>query len=128
MKKKLTLAFLFIIFIPTALFLTSPSLVINKERNLGNVTLNSKKEFEITITNLSRKSFEIAKVYTSCGCTKAIGEISFNIKRGETINVMFEFDPSSMHQKGDYVNHEVYFLVTDPIEKEYKVKITGNII
>ena len=128
MKKKLTLVILLIILIIISFFLVSPRLIISKDIDLGNVSLNSKKEFGITITNLSRKSFEVAKIYTSCGCTKTIGRISFNIKRGETVNAVFEFDPSSMHQKGDSINHEIYFLVTNPIEKEYKVKITGKVI
>ena len=104
------------------------NILFNSEVKLGNVNLNSKKEFEVTLTNPTKKSFEIEKVYTSCGCTKVIGKPSFSIKRGEVINIRFEFDPSLMHQKGDSINHEIYFLVTNPIEKEYKVTITGKII
>ena len=103
-------------------------LIITKEVNLGNVNLNSKREFEISLTNLTRKDFKIAKAYTSCGCTKVIGEASFNVNQGETVNVKVEFDPGSMHKKGDSIDHEVYFLVTNPVEKEYKVKITGRVI
>ena len=140
MKKKLTLVILSSIFIVTAFLLVlhirNKSVVVdlftNKEVNLGNVKLDSKKDFEVPLINLTGKDFEIAKVYTSCGCTRVIGEESgvtaFTIKGGETTNVKFEFDPSSMHQLGDSINHVVYFLVTNPIEKEYEVKITGRVI
>ena len=103
-------------------------LVVNEEVNLGDVDLNSKREFEISLVNLTRKDFEVAKIYTSCGCTKAIGAAPFIIKNGETVSIKFEFDPGSMHQKGDYIDHEAYFLTTRPVEKEYKVKITGRVI
>ena len=104
------------------------NLLITKEADLGNVHLNSKKEFGISLSNPTKKDFTVAKVYTSCGCTKVVGETAFIIKQGETVNVKVEFDPSSMHQKGDSINHEVYFLVTSPIEKEYKARITGKVI
>lgn len=134
--KKATLIFLSLILIAVTVSLmlnirsksVSTNILFKSEVNLGNVNLNSKKEFEITLTNPTRKSFEIAKVYTSCGCTKVEGKSSFSIKRSETINLKFEFDPSSMHKKGDSINHEIYFLVTNPIEKEYKVKIEGKVI
>lgn len=122
------IAFLFILWNKSMIM----ELNITKEVNLGNVNLNSKREFGVSLTNPTQKDFKIAKVYTSCGCTKVMGngteEASFIIKQGETVNVKVEFDPSSMHQKGDSIEHEVYFLVTSPIEKEYKVKITGKVI
>ena len=134
MKEKSTLIFLLIIFVIAASWLALhvrnksviPKLLIEEEVNLGNVVLTSTKEFEIQITNLTEKDFEIAKVYTSCGCTKVVGEetgiTSFPIKQGESVAVKIVFDPGSMHQKDDSINHEVYFLVTSPVEKEYKVK------
>ena len=140
MKEKSTLIFLLIIFVIAASWLALhvrnksviPKLLIEEEVNLGNVVLTSTKEFEIQITNLTEKDFEIAKVYTSCGCTKVVGEetgiTSFPIKQGESVAVKIVFDPGSMHQKDDSINHEVYFLVTSPVEKEYKVRVVGKVI
>ncbi len=106
-------------------------LLIVKETNIGVVNLDSKKSFKISLTNLTGKDFEIGKVYTSCGCTRVIGEeagtTAFIVKPGETTYVEFEFDPNSMHQKGDKIRHEAYFLTTKPVEKEYKVKIAGYV-
>ena len=62
-------------------------LVVNEEVNLGDVDLNSKREFEISLVNLTRKDFEVAKIYTSCGCTKAIGAAPFIIKKTETTEI-----------------------------------------
>ncbi len=136
MKEKSTLILLLTIFtIITSLLILyvenksmTMNLLVNKEVNLGKVGLNSKREFEISLTNPTKKDFTISKSYTSCGCTKVVGETLFSIKQGETANIKVEFDPSSMHQIGDSIDHEVYFLVTSPIEKEYKVKITGKVI
>ena len=107
-------------------------LIVVSEVNLGEVNLSSKKEFKIKLTNNTGKDFEIAKVYTSCGCTGVLVDesesTSFVIKPKETIYVNLEFDPSSMHQEGDTIDHEVYVLVSSPVEKEYVVKILGEVI
>lgn len=136
MRNKLTFVLLLITFtavvVLVALRIRNKPLVtdltVSSEIALGSVDLNSKRNFKIPLTNLTEKDFRIAKVYTSCGCTRMVEGTSFVVKRGETINVSFEFDPSDMHQKGDIINHEVYFLTTNPVEKEYKVKITGKVI
>lgn len=107
-------------------------LIVISEVNLGEVNLSSKKEFKIKLTNNTGKDFEIAKIYTSCGCTGVLVDesesTSFLIKPKETIYVKLEFDPSSMHQEGDTIDHEVYVLVSSPVEKEYVVKILGKVI
>ncbi|OGC45935.1 hypothetical protein A3F07_03965 [candidate division WWE3 bacterium RIFCSPHIGHO2_12_FULL_38_15] len=136
MKGKLLLTSIFIISIIAVVLireLTSANdLLLNTEVDLGNVNIDSKKEFEVALINPSYNEFELTKAYTSCGCTRLIEQESsampLVIKPGKTAQVLFEFDPSSMHVKGDEINHEVYFLITNPIEKEYKVKITGKII
>ncbi|OGC48626.1 hypothetical protein A2W32_04015 [candidate division WWE3 bacterium RBG_16_37_10] len=107
-------------------------LIVVSEVNLGEVNLSSKKEFKIKLTNNTGKDFGIAKIYTSCGCTGVLVDesesTSFLIKPKETIYVNLEFDPSSMHQEGDTIDHEVYVLVSSPVEKEYVVKILGEVI
>lgn len=110
-------------------------LIINNgvgEINMGNIVISSKQQFKISLANMTGKTFEVAKIYTSCSCTGIIaGEsepIPMTIKSKQTSYVNLEFDPSSMHRVGDIVDHEVYFLITNPFEKEYKVKIIGKIV
>ena len=109
----------------------SKELIIRNEIDLEEVDVNSKKQFDISLTNKTNKVFEVAKVYTSCGCTQIAeknGSTPFTIQPKSIININFVFDPASMHQKGDDFDHEIYFLVTRPYEKEYKIKITGKVI
>ena len=103
-------------------------LLIDRELNLGQVDITSKKVFEISLVNKTRKSFEIAKIYTSCGCTRVVGKTAFTLKPKNTEYVSFEFDPISMHEKNDSIDHEIYILTARPTEKEYKIKITGKTI
>lgn len=127
--KKAVLFAVFMLSLVFAVFLQTkkdaPQLSLPGEFNLGNVELESKKYFEIKLTNPTQTILNIAKVYTSCGCTRPLETSEFLLKPNEEKSVKFEFDPSSMHQKEDLINHEIYFL-TD--EKEYTVKILGKVI
>ncbi len=97
------------------------------EIDLGEVALTSQRAFTVKVTNPSLKTYEIAKIYTSCGCTNSTTKV-LTLKPGASFNVDFNFDPASMHAQGDTINHEIYFLVGSPVEKEYIVKLTGTVI
>ena len=140
MTKKLWMLFLLITVVAAGFFLklnvgkklTGDDLIIDSEVDLGQVNKDSKRVFKISLINPTPSNFTIARVYTSCGCTKVTlpenGTSQFTLKAGEVTYLSLEFDPSTMHQRGDEINHEAYILTTKPFEKEYKVKITGKII
>lgn len=115
--------------------------------DLGEVELNTKKTFSAAVYNPSFSKYKIAKVYTSCGCTSVLdfartitsstpvldssasGGVARTmiIKPGENVTFTFEFD-STMHTRGDEINHEIYILSTAPKEKEYIIKLTGKVL
>lgn len=100
-----------------------------KEINLGNINLSDKPTFSFDLKNKGNQSIEVARIYTSCGCTSVISpEKGFVVKPGNSGKITVQFDPSSMHKKGDDVYHEIYILTTKPTEKEYLVKMKGKIL
>lgn len=105
-------------------------LVFNKTVLLSNVKLDTKKTFFVEVYNPSNTDVKIAKIYTSCGCTRYLGDNAEDviIKPKNKYSAQFEFDPASMHKVGDSIDHEIYILTTSPTETEYKIKLSGNII
>jgi hypothetical protein len=107
----------------------SNTLNFPEEINLASIKLSDKPIFSFELTNKGNKNIEVARIYTSCGCTSVINPVTgFEVKSKESKKITIQFDPSSMHKKGDDVYHEIYIFTSKPTEKEYVVKMKGNIL
>jgi hypothetical protein len=110
------------------MFLGKKTMNIPSEINLKEIKLSDKATFSFDIKNKGISTVEVARIYTSCGCTTVISPTNkFEVKPGFTEKVTIQFDPSSMHKMGDDVYHEIYILTTKPSEKEFMVKMKGKI-
>jgi len=104
-------------------------IILQKEIDLKEIQLSEKPVFSVKIINVSNTNVEIARIYTSCGCTTVLEPTdSFDLKPKSIRDIKVQFNPSSMHKSGDNVYHEIYILTTKPLEKEYMVKMIGRIV
>ncbi|KKT45387.1 MAG: hypothetical protein UW65_C0022G0022 [candidate division WWE3 bacterium GW2011_GWB1_44_4] len=99
-----------------------------KEIDLKELRLTDKPSFSFSIKNTSDANVEIARIYTSCGCTVVLEPTnSFILGPKNSIQVTMQFDPASMHKNGDDIYHEIYVLTSKPTNREYIVKMKGKI-
>ena len=100
-----------------------------KEINLKGIQLTNKPIFTFTVKNESKSIVEISRIYTSCGCITVLEPTSsFSLRLNDSTDIKIQFDPSSMHKSGDDVYHEIYILISKPLEKEFIVKMKGKIL
>ena len=104
-------------------------MVLPQVIDLKTIKLTDKPTFNFEIKNEGKNTIEVARIYTSCGCTTVLEPTgSFEINTNNSKVVTIQFDPSTMHKSGDDVYHEIYVLTTKPSEKEYLVKMKGKIL
>ena len=95
--------------------------------DLGNVTKDG-FNYTFTVRNTGKKTLEIDKVSTSCGCTLA--EIESNqIRPGESTGLRVTFNPKLMEEevKGK-ISRIIFIKSNDPETPEVEIKITANVI
>jgi hypothetical protein len=95
--------------------------------DLGDV---SKEGFNYTFTvrNTGKKTLEIGKVSTSCGCTLADID-SDQISPGESTGLHVTFNPKLMEEevKGK-ITRIIFIKSNDPESPEVEIKITANVV
>jgi hypothetical protein len=95
--------------------------------DLGDVTKDG-FNYMFTVRNTGKKTLEIGKVSTSCGCTLANID-SDKISPGESTGLHVTFNPKLMEEevKGK-ISRIIFIKSNDPENPEVEIKITANVV
>jgi len=95
--------------------------------DIGNVTKEG-FNYTFTVRNTGKKTLDIGKVSTSCGCTLAKID-SEQISPGESTGFHVTFNPKLMEEevKGK-ISRIIFIKSSDPENPEVEIKITANVI
>jgi hypothetical protein len=95
--------------------------------DLGDVTKDG-FNYTFTVRNTGKKTLEIDKVSTSCGCTLASIESNV-IMPGESTGLHVTFNPKLMEEevKGK-ISRIIFIKSSDPENPEVEIKITANVV
>ncbi len=95
--------------------------------DLGDVTKDG-FNYTFTVRNTGKKTLEIDKVSTSCGCTLANID-SDKISPGGSTGLHVTFNPKLMEEevKGK-ISRIIFIKSSDPESPEVEIKITANVV
>jgi hypothetical protein len=111
-----------------SVFRGAPHIEIMPENmDLGDVSKDG-FNYTFTVRNSGKKTLEIGKVSTSCGCTLATIE-STEIQPGKSTGLHVTFNPKLMDEeiKGK-ISRIIFIKSSDPENPEVEIKITANVV